>query len=230
MRISSLAKIWCAAAAAIIMTGATARAENGSEGWLRYAPLSKAAQQRYASVPARIAGLDNSAMGQSAVAELKRGLGSMLGHDITADTTIGGDAFVVGTVDELKAALPAWHVPAAIGDEGFAIAQVRSGGHNYWVIAAKDGHGELYGVFHVLERVATEKPLIADTEAPSAPIRWTDEWDNFNGTIERGWAGPSIFFENNRVRADLSRVGAYGRLLASIGINGVAINNVNANP
>ena len=62
------------------------------------------------------------------------------------------------------------------------------------------------------------------------PIRWVDHWDNLNGTIERGYGGPSIFFENDNVRSDLTRVSEYGRLLASIGINGITINNVNANP
>ena len=56
----------------------------------------------------------------------------------------------------------------------------------------------------------------------------TDEWDNPNGTIERGYAGPSIFFDGGKVRADLTRAGEYARLLSSIGINGCNINNVNA--
>jgi alpha-glucuronidase len=59
------------------------------------------------------------------------------------------------------------------------------------------------------------------------PIRWTDEWDNANGTVERGYGGRSIFFENGKVRDDLSAVGEYARLLASVGINGCNVNNVN---
>ncbi len=55
-----------------------------------------------------------------------------------------------------------------------------------------------------------------------------DEWDNLNGTIERGYAGRSIFFDNGSVRPDMTRPGEYARLLASVGINGCAINNVNA--
>jgi alpha-glucuronidase len=206
---------WCVALAmaGVMASAVVARAENGSEGWLRYAPLPTASKAQYAALPAHVVALDDSAMGQSAANELRRGLSSMLGRDVTSETKLGGDAFVVGTVEELKAALPAFHAPASIGDEGFTVARAQSGGRGYWVIAGKDGHGELYGVFHVLQSVATEKPVTADTEAPSAPIR-----------------GPSIFFANNQVRADLSRVGDYGRLLASIGINGVAINNVNANP
>ncbi|HLI77347.1 MAG TPA: hypothetical protein VKV02_10420, partial [Acidobacteriaceae bacterium] len=88
---------------------------------------------------------------------------------------------------------------------------------------------ELYGVFHLLELIAAQKPIPADeTQSPAAPIRWTDEWDNLNGTIERGFAGRSIFFDNGHVRPDLTRAGQYARLLASVGINGCNINNVNA--
>ena len=59
------------------------------------------------------------------------------------------------------------------------------------------------------------------------PIRWVDEWDNANGTVERGYGGRSIFFDNGKVRDDLSAVGEYARLLASVGINGCNVNNVN---
>jgi alpha-glucuronidase len=69
-----------------------------------------------------------------------------------------------------------------------------------------------------------------DSQSPSAPIRWVSQWDNLDGSIERGYAGRSIFFDNGQVRSDLTRVGDYARLLASVGINGCAINNVNADP
>ena len=62
------------------------------------------------------------------------------------------------------------------------------------------------------------------------PIRWVDEWDNPDGTIERGYAGRSIFFEGGNVREDLAPVAEYARLLASVGINGCNVNNVNAAP
>src|SRR5262249_3431491 len=64
-------------------------------------------------------------------------------------------------------------------------------------------------------------------ERAAMPIRWVDEWDNADGSIERGYAGRSIFFDNGRVREDLAPVAEYARLLASIGINGCNLNNVN---
>ena len=66
-------------------------------------------------------------------------------------------------------------------------------------------------------------------QRPSAPVRWANQWDNLDGTIERGYAGRSIFFENGSVRSDLTRASEYARLLASVGINGCNVNNVNAN-
>ena len=69
-----------------------------------------------------------------------------------------------------------------------------------------------------------------ETEIPYAPIRWVNHWDNLDGSIERGYGGRSIFWDNGHARADLSRVSDYGRLLASLGINTCSINNVNADP
>ena len=96
----------------------------------------------------------------------------------------------------------------------------------------------LYGVFGLLSKIAR-----ADGEAscaaiwkwmkfssPTHPIRWVNQWDNLDGRIERGYGGPSIFFADGKVRSDLTRAGQYARLLASIGINGCTINNVNAAP
>ena len=57
---------------------------------------------------------------------------------------------------------------------------------------------------------------------------WINQWDNLDGSIERGYAGSSIFFENGSVRSDLTRAAAYARLLASVGVNGCTVNNVNA--
>src|ERR1039458_6346279 len=95
-------------------------------------------------------------------------------------------------------------------------------------VAGKDDRGELHGVFHLLEQIAEERPFTGDTESPAAPIRWVNQWDNFDGTIERGYAGRSIFFSDGHVRPDLTRVSEYGRLLASVGLNGCTVNNVNA--
>src|SRR5258707_1377301 len=83
----------------------------------------------------------------------------------------------------------------------------------------------LHRVFHLLDLVARQQPLPSKptTESPSSPVRWVNQWDNLNGTIERGYAGRSIFYDNGHVRSDLTRVSEYGRLLASVGLNGATV-------
>src|SRR5208282_2264584 len=132
----------------------------------------------------------------------------------------------------LKAVEPALVQNVSLHDDGFLLSTARSHGVEYLVVTSTSERGILYGVFALLSKIAREESVSAlhETQQPSAPIRWVDQWDNLDGRIERGYAGPSIFFENGGVRADLTRAGEYARLLASIGINGCAINNVNANP
>ncbi|MDR1689333.1 MAG: alpha-glucuronidase [Clostridiales bacterium] len=72
--------------------------------------------------------------------------------------------------------------------------------------------------------------LNADISCVSVPrnyIRMLNHWDNFDGTIERGYAGRSIFFDSEKFINDNERIESYARLLASVGINAVSINNVN---
>jgi alpha-glucuronidase len=215
--------------AALLAASSLGHAETGANGWLRYSPLPEAARQQYAGMPGRVVSLAGSAIAQSAAGELKRGIGAMLDRKLaTAPSVTGADAIVLGTSEEVHAALPAWSAPPALRDEGFSLAVLQAAGHTYWIVAGKDDRGELYGVFHLLEQIAEERPFTGDTESPAAPIRWVNQWDNFDGTIERGYAGRSIFFSDGHVRPDLTRVSEYGRLLASVGLNGCTVNNVNA--
>ena len=100
------------------------------------------------------------------------------------------------------------------------------------VITGADDRGVLYGAFALLRKVALGESIAAldETIEPRVPVRWVNHWDNLDGSIERGYGGRSIFWDNGAARADLTRVIDYGRMLASLGINGVSINNVNVNP
>lgn len=102
------------------------------------------------------------------------------------------------------------------------------------VVQAETDAGMLHGLFHVvrLGEAAFEGPDADETHAPATDLRMLDHWDNVDahpvmGQVERGYSGGSIFYDNGFVRADLSRVERYARLLAAVGINRVAINNVN---
>ncbi|MBP2324920.1 alpha-glucuronidase [Kibdelosporangium banguiense] len=118
------------------------------------------------------------------------------------------------------------------GDVGEKFTVERSG--TTTTVRATGGAGLLYGFHHVVRQgeAAFSGVLAPQRHAPRQPIRMLDHWDNIDvhpvmGQVERGYAGGSIFYDNGVVRTDLTRVGAYARLLGSIGINRVGLNNVN---
>ena len=122
---------------------------------------------------------------------------------------------------------------ADLGPEGYDVGRDR----DRLVVRATGDHGLLHGLFHVVRHgeaafAGEPPPGLAGRFEPTQPIRMLDHWDNMTvhpvmGQVERGYAGNSIFYAGGRVRADLSRVAQYARLLASIGINAVGLNNVN---
>ncbi len=206
-----------------------AHAETGAEAWLRYDRVTDpAALQRYHDLPRRIIQLGQSPVAQNAAAELARGLSGELGIQTQRAATPGTeDAFVLGTPAELEKFLPgASH--RALPSEGFRIARERTGKQTLWIIEGGAPPAELFAVFRLLEKIVTLNPQLESAESPSAPVRWVNQWDNLDGSIERGYAGRSIFFDAGHVRSDLSRAVEYARLLASVGINGCTVNNVNS--
>ncbi|KAI7291804.1 glycoside hydrolase family 67 protein, partial [Hortaea werneckii] len=97
-------------------------------------------------------------------------------------------------------------------------------------ILGQNERGALYGAFEYLSMLAQgNMTQVAYASSPSAPVRWTNEWDNMDGSIERGFAGNSIFFADGGIVGNLTRAAEYARLLSSIRINAVVVNNVNAN-
>ncbi len=203
------------------------------QAWLRYAPpLHNDLRAGYAQMPGAIVTLDTSPVAASAQREMLHGVGSLLHRSLRAEMAIpADDAWVLGTSEELQHAFPSYQ-PPAIGAEGFALATYFANGHTYWLIDGDDPRGILYGAFHLLLGMAGGRSFASmqGVNSPAAPIRWTNEWDNLDGSIERGYGGRSIFFDKGAVRSDLTRAGDYARLLASLGINGCTINNVNADP
>jgi alpha-glucuronidase len=164
----------------------------------------------------------------SAQEELMRGVRGMLGKSLRAVAGLPPEgAIVLGTLDHLPSEL---HLSATLNEDGFWLKSAQVNGARYLVVTGQNDRGVLYGAFALLRLIALSG-LPADLdykEEPRIPVRWINQWDNLDGTIERGYGGPSIFWENGRSRKDLGRVGEYARLLASIGINGCSINNVNA--
>jgi alpha-glucuronidase len=196
---------------------APATAEDGYDLWLRYRPVesrSLTAYQPHAT--AIIAG--NTPILTSAGAELKRGLDGLLGQKTPfVDQPVDG-AIVLISGD------------ANIAADGFRIdAQVRDG-KAVTVITGQNDQGVLYGVFRYLRLIQTRQSLdkLVITDAPKIKRRIIDHWDNLDGHIERGYAGHSIFDWWRLPDLIDARLTDYARAEASIGVNGVVLNNVNA--
>jgi len=205
--------------------------------WLTYSPVDTAhVFPAGTPVPDTILRLGDSALENTAANELHRGFEGMLHRILRSDTRTNlperaCNLIVVGTASEIAQWRPSLK-ENKLAPEGFHLRRITSGKDTLLIVEGADERGSLYGSFALLRMIAEEQPLtrLDDTEAPSAPVRWTNEWDNPNGSIERGYGGRSIFFESGSVRDDLTRASQYARLLASVGINGCTINNVNADP
>ena len=217
------------------LTGTKALAESGgapidTEAWLRYAPLEADSARKYAQLPSRVEVLHESLVLDSAQKELIQGMSRMLGHNVQVASE-GKDVFLLGTLAEIHKLDPELKLPRLSAD-GYWLKAATVRGYDSFVIAGGDDRGVLYGVFALLSKIAREQDIsnIDEVDEPYTPLRWVNQWDNLDGSIERGYGGPSIFFADGKVRDDLTRAGQYARLLASVGINGCTINNVNADP
>jgi alpha-glucuronidase len=206
--------------------------EDGYKLWLRYAALGDAAKSYRESVrQIRVEGV--SATSGIIRNELRSAIADMLGTVVPLnDDTLTAGAVVVGTpgnsalIRELN-----WTADLnAGGGEGFIIRSARVRNTPATVIASNSEIGALYGAFHFLRLVQTGQP-IADlnlTDQPALQLRLMNHWDNPNGTIERGYAGRSLWQWDELPGKLSSRYADYARVCASLGINGAVINNVNA--
>jgi alpha-glucuronidase len=212
---------------AVCVTGAFATAQTADQAWLRYRSAG-----RGIAIPLTVRGFGDSPLEQTAEGELRRGIAGLVGG--TFSEMFGGfhGQTIVGTAAEIRKAFPSLPVPTDLQPESYWLYRNGTENRSDVVVAGGDDRGALYGAFALLRLFATGENLshLDLRDHPAYKIRWVDEWDNPDGSIERGYAGQSIFFEGGNVRSDLAPVSEYGRLLASVGINGCNINNVNAAP
>ena len=208
-------------------------AETGADAWLRYQRLDSGMRRTYSQLPAVVFASNPSSVIDTAEQELIRGVRGMLGRTLRIGTSLPPeDVIVLGTFESLARLVPGLQQEQSCAESAYRLKAVPLRGHRTVLIAGCGERGVLYGTFALLRHIALHQEIekIDEWQSPYAPVRWTNEWDNLDGSIERGYAGRSIFFDNGHVAMDLTRAGAYARLLASVGIDGCVVNNVNANP
>ena len=207
-------------------------AQTDTDAWLRYSRLSPQAADLYRNFSTRVDAVGNSVILKTAQQELVKGFAQLLGRTLRPSSS-PNDAIVLANFTDLRVLVPDLRPPPDLPSDGYWLKRTKIHGHESLFIAAPTDRGLLHGVFALLSKLARSENLAADldeAQRPYAPIRWVNQWDNLDGRIERGYGGPSIFFADGSVRTDLTRASQYARLLASVGINGCTINNVNAAP
>ncbi len=208
--------------------------EDGYKLWLRYAPPGGAARN-YRKIVRQIRVDGTSATSGAIRDELRSAVSAMLGGSVPMnENDLADGAVIVGTpgnsalVRDLH-----WTTDlSAVGDEGFVIRSTRIAEHPVTVIASNGEIGLLYGAFCFLRLMQTGQPIerLDVAERPALQLRLVNHWDNLNGTIERGYAGRSLWLWDELPGKLSPRYADYARANASLGINGAVINNVNADP
>lgn len=209
-------------------------AENGYNLWLRYVKIADTALiDNYKDKNKHIVFPAVSDRLKAAKAELILGLNGLLDIELNETDKYGNGTLIVGTPVSSKIIeeLPFVSEINNLDNEGYIIRSCTVNGNGITVIAAREDIGILYGIYHYLRLMQTNLSLnkLDIKEEPKLQYRVLDHWDNLDGTIERGYAGYTLWDWARLPRYKDPRYTDYARTNASIGINGVVLNNVNAN-
>jgi alpha-glucuronidase len=210
---------------------ASLHAEDGYRLWLRYDKINNARLlQEYKAIITSMQVEGNTPTLIAARNELTMGLEGLLGKKIPGSDNSG--SIIAGTISSavIRSAISESDLNK-IGKEGFIIRSVKAPQKNKILIAANTDIGVLYGVFHFLRLIQTNQSIqqLSVSSAPKIQNRILNHWDNLNRTVERGYAGMSIWDWHKLPGYIDQRYIDYARANASIGINGTVLTNVNAN-
>lgn len=201
---------------------------SGYQAWLGFRRLESGMRYHSYSTYNRISVTEQDEIIQTAVYELTLGLEQILG---VKPELVEQDQHVIalgtcGNHPLIDRAIQA-DMSEQLGSEGYVIKMDHD--NRCLIIGALTSRGVLYGTFHLLRLLSMGLPIdeLDIVEQPVNRLRMINQWDNMDGSIERGYAGQSIFYTDNRFTDDIERIRDYARMLASTGLNAICINNVN---
>lgn len=218
----------------LLTTGLVNYADNGYRLWLKYDKLQdRKLLAIYKNKMQEISLHGNSPTIQKAKEEITAASQGLL--DVTPKWTTGNTSnsnLLIGTpaADILIASMHLSELDQ-VKDDGYIIVNKPINGRICTIITAKTDMGILYGVFEFIRLLKTSQDITAlhITSSPKIKFRLLNHWDNLNRTVERGYAGASIWDWHKLPDYIDKRYIDYARANASIGINGTVLNNVNAN-
>ena len=160
--------------------------------------------------------------------ELSVAMNGLLGYPVYESKGIKDKLVVFTTFDSHQLPVP----PSLVNKkEGYAIFHTSISGKKVIAVAGTDDSGKLYGMFHFLRLLQTETDMteINIASSPKIKTRILNHWDNLDRTVERGYAGFSIWDWHRLPEYVDPRYTDYARANASVGINATVLTNVNAN-
>ncbi|KEZ17118.1 Alpha-glucuronidase precursor [Sphingobium yanoikuyae] len=221
------ARLFCWIMASVLLIGAPrALAEDGYDLWLRNAPADAANAQRIQANARSIVGGTSPTL-TIARQELQRGIAGLTGATVPLTATVQQGAILLqSAAQQDKPSVPT----DGLGPDGYAIRTMTVAGKPVTVIAGATDVGVLHGAYAWLRLARTGAALdrIDMRSAPRIGLRLLNHWDNLDGTVERGYAGQSIWDWWRLPDYKGPRYTDYARANASLGINGTVLNNVNA--
>ncbi|QNG46428.1 alpha-glucuronidase family glycosyl hydrolase [Sphingobium yanoikuyae] len=221
------ARLFCWIMASALLIGAPrAWAEDGYDLWLRNAPADAATVQRIGANARSIVGGTSPTL-TIARQELQRGIAWLTGATVPLTATVQQGAILLqSAAQQDKPSVPT----DGLGADGYAIRTMTVAGKPVTVIAGATDVGVLHGAYAWLRLARTGAALdrIDMRSAPRIGLRLLNHWDNLDGTVERGYAGQSIWDWWRLPDYKGPRYTDYARANASLGINGTVLNNVNA--
>ena len=219
----------------LMATCASAMAEDGYRLWLRYDLMQDASKRKeYTTLIKYLVVEKASPTLDIAEQELNLALAGLLGVKTSSSKAVhDSGAIVLGTANNspLIKSLNLEEKLKTLGDEGFYIVSTSIKGKKCIVITGNKDVGILYGAFHFIRLLQTQHPLqnLSLQQAPHVKHRILNHWDNLDRTVERGYAGFSLWDWHKLPDYIDPRYHDYARANASVGINGSVLTNVNSN-
>lgn len=220
--------------ALVLVASPAVMAADDYDLWLGYAAADESAQQQLAeNMPVILVPQDVSPTIELALAELEKGLGQMLGRPVPVErgpvlNIETGGALVIDAGAAIPGVEP--EAPDSVHPDAWSVRTSRNSGVAATVITGNSDVAKLYGAFGLLRYLATGgDPANIDIEsAPAIDRRLLNHWDNLDRSVERGYAGLSLWDWMTLPEHKDQRYIDYARANASIGINGSVLNNVNS--
>ncbi len=218
----------------VLSTVTRSAAENGYDLWLRYKPVdNKPLLTLYKQAISEVVVEGHSATSNIIKEELTAGLSGMLGTKIPLTSIIkkDGTLLIVNASSPLVANSNLIADLRKTGPEGFVISSQVIKRKKCIVISGNNDVARLYGTFHFLRLLQMQESIssLHIISSPRIKHRLLNHWDNLNRTVERGYAGFSIWNWHTLPGHISQRYIDYARANASVGINGTVLTNVNAN-